>query len=239
MPKANDQIGLGLGKLLGFGGPLLVYLVYRLSTTSADPDLWGYMAFGRLFWQGGGFPFQDVFSYAPVKPVWVYHEWLTGVVLYPIYTTLGGLGLQLLKLALGLAMAGLVFATACKNRASAAAAGIALFIAGGVFSLGYSPVRAGVFTLVLFALSLLIMETARQEGRWKLLIWLLPIQILWANLHGGFVSGLGLIGLYALGEALARRRFGPYVWALAGAAAATLINPYGLDYWTYLVKALT
>ena len=36
-----------------------------LSANRADPDLWGYMSFGRLFWQSQKFPYQDVFSYTP------------------------------------------------------------------------------------------------------------------------------------------------------------------------------
>ena len=71
-------------------------------------------------------------------------------------------------------------------------------------------------------------------------LWLLaPIQIVWCNLHGGFLAGLGLIFLYALGEALSRRPFRPYlVWFLM-AGLATLINPYGLKYWSYLAQAVT
>lgn len=37
----------------------------------ADPDLWGYLSFGHLFWQGHKFPYQDVFSYVPTLNPWV------------------------------------------------------------------------------------------------------------------------------------------------------------------------
>jgi hypothetical protein len=50
---------------------------------------------------------------------------------------------------------------------------------------------------------------------------------------------LGLIVLYALGEALSGRPFWPYVLTLVVATLATLINPYGWGYWSYLAKALT
>ena len=83
-----------------------------LSRTIADPDLWGYLAFGRLFWGRGHFPYLDVFAYVPTLNLWVYHEWLTGVLFYPIYQIMGGAGLQVLKYFFGLATVGLVYLTA-------------------------------------------------------------------------------------------------------------------------------
>jgi len=48
---------------------MITVILYSLSTTTADPDLWGYLAFGRLFWGQGGFPYLDVFAYVPtLKP---------------------------------------------------------------------------------------------------------------------------------------------------------------------------
>ena len=61
------------------------FVLYRMATTVADPDLWGYLSFGRLFWQSPQFPYHDVFSFVPTLPTWVYHEWLTGAVFYPIF----------------------------------------------------------------------------------------------------------------------------------------------------------
>lgn len=68
---------------------LITYMLAVLSSLkAADPDLWGYLAIGRLFWQSKSFPYRDVFSYIP-NLTWVYHEWLTGVMFYPLYQTLG------------------------------------------------------------------------------------------------------------------------------------------------------
>lgn len=229
----------GFGPARAAGWAVTAYLVYRLATTSADPDLWGYLSFGRLFWTGDGFPWRDVFAYTPTKDQWVYHEWLTGVVFYPLYTGLGEWALQAVKLALGLGAAGLVWRTGLLRGAGPGACAAALFLAGGAFSLGYSPVRAGAFTFFFFSLYLFIMIRAGRTGRWGQLAWLAAVQPLWCNLHGGFVAGLGLIGLVAFGRLLARKPIRPFILAGLAAGAATIINPYGFDYWTYLVQALT
>ena len=64
--------------------------------------------------------------------------------------------------------------------------------------------------------------------------WLLPLIALWANLHGGFVFGLVLVGAFAL-DALwnARARATQDRWRCAGwlfgiaALAACCVTPYG------------
>jgi hypothetical protein len=226
---------------LSAGALLLLYMLAVLAKENvADPDLWGYMAFGRLFWEGGRFPYQDVFAYVPTLDPWVYHEWLTGVLFYPLYRGLGEPGLLMVKYLFALGALGFIYLTARRRGADPWAAGImAAVVAGGV-AIGYATVtRAQVFTYFFFALSLYLLESARLSGRWRYLGPAVLVQVLWCNLHGGFVAGWGLLGLYAAGEFLSRRPCLPYVGALAAAVLITLINPYGPDYWSYMFRALT
>lgn len=215
------------------------FLLFLLSNTRADPDLWGYLAFGRLFWGSEGFPYQDVFAYVPTKRVWIYHEWLTGVLFYPIYQSWGAVGLQLLKYILGLLTASLVYLTARERGANSLVTVFTLFCISPIFVLGYSPVRAQIFTYLFFVLYIYILETTRRNRCWRRLWWLVPIQVMWSNVHGGFLSGPGLLGLYALGEAFSGRRCWAYVTMLAVCGPLTLINPYGIDYWKYIIEAVS
>lgn len=209
------------------------------SSNMADPDLWGYMSFGRLFWASKKFPYQDVFSYVPTLNPWIYHEWLTGVLFYQLYENWGGAGLQVFKYAMGLATIGLVYLAARVRGAHSLAAALFVLIILTVMRLGYFPVRAQVFTFFFLALSLYLLERARLNGRWRGLYLLPFIQLAWCNLHGGFLAGLGLMALYAGGELLARRRWLPYGAIFGLSLLATLINPYGVGYWEYMVRAVT
>lgn len=209
------------------------------SFNRADPDLWGYMSFGRLFWQSQKFPYQDVFSYTLTLNPWVYHEWLTGMLFYPLYQALGAPGLQVLKYALGLATMALMYLTARVRGTHPVVAALFVVIISTSVRYGYFPVRAQVFTFFLFALFLYVLERARLSGRWRGL-WLLPVlQIPWCNLHGGFPAGLGLIAFYAAGEFLSRRPYRPFLLIFLLCILVTLINPYGVTYWEYMARAVT
>jgi hypothetical protein len=51
---------------------LISWVLSRMATTVADGDLWGYLSFGRLFWETRRFPYHDIFSYVPTLHPWVY-----------------------------------------------------------------------------------------------------------------------------------------------------------------------
>jgi hypothetical protein len=224
---------------VGWAAVFVSLLLVLLSTCkTADLDLWGYLAFGRLFWQSQHFPYHDVFSYPPTLHPWVYHEWLTGVLFYPLYHSLGDAGLRILKYWLGLGTIGLVYLTARVRGGNALASALFAIIVFVMVRIWYDPLRAHTFTFFFFALSLYLLERARLLGRWQGLFLLPLLQIPWCNLHGGFPAGIGLIAIYATGELIARRPWKPYLVVFLLSGLATLINPYGLDYWVYIFSAV-
>jgi hypothetical protein len=218
---------------------LITITLYRLSNTSADIDLWGYMSFGKLFWEGNSFPYRDPFSYVSNQELWIYHEWLTGVLLYKIYDLFGEAGLQILRYLIGFSTAGLVYASARLRGAERLSSALGVFFGTIAFGIGYAPVRAQIFTYFLFVLVVFILEAARKKERWEYLLLLIPIEILWCNLHGGFVAGLGLIAIYSFGQILSGRPFLPFLFALVGSVISTLINPYGVSYWFNIYSAIS
>lgn len=215
------------------------FFIALFNKTHADYDLWGYISFGRVFWQEGFFPYQDVFSYTSTKTLWVYHEWLTGIVFFGLIKYLGPASLQLLRYILAILTIYMIYETALKRGGSLFYILLILIPAMVLISFGYVPVRAQIFTFFFFILTLYILEHSKKFGETKILRWLPLIQIVWCNLHGGFVAGLGLIFLYALGEGVARKKIAvSYLqWGFI-ASLATCINPYGIEYWCYTINAV-
>jgi hypothetical protein len=220
----------------------LLLLAWFLTDLSADPDLFARLAVGRLIEGLGYVPLDDPFSFAPKNPAWIDHEWLAGVVFHRTWSWFGEPGLFVLKLVfVVLSLAALERAQRlwAPDRSERTAWFVALAVGSAV--VWRSTVRAQIFTYLGIPLCLLAFAEYRVLGRGRLLL-LLPVYfLLWTNAHGGFVVGLGFLGIFAVAESLRRGRLAPAAWiALVGSFAATFVNPYpGLSYWEYVLHAVT
>ena len=183
----------------------------------------------------------DPFGFTERHDRWVDHEWLSGVVFYQAVKAWGDAGLLVVTLATLLATAALVSRAQRVHQRLAAGTFAWFFVTMLVAARAWgSMVRSHSFTFVGLALQLWALTEWRAGRRYW--IWVLPVAYLpWANLHGGFVAGLGLLGAAALAISFSRRDpFPRDLWlCLLACVLVSLLNPYGLSYWRYLVAALT
>ncbi|HPL29390.1 MAG TPA: hypothetical protein PLG21_15175, partial [Anaerolineae bacterium] len=162
----------------------------------ADPDLWWHMATGRHIVADGRIPAFDVFSFTASSHRWVTHEWLSDLLLYGGYQLVGLVGLGLFFTLVITAAFALVY---LRCRSKPVLAGCAVLLAALAASPTYG-VRPQMFSLLFASLFLYILESTAGGGR---RVWLLlPLTLVWANLHSGFVAGLAIIGVAAVGEEL-------------------------------------
>ncbi|MEJ2548564.1 MAG: hypothetical protein P8125_12265 [Gemmatimonadota bacterium] len=212
-----------------------------LDAPKADPDMFARVAVGRLVERDGGVSHTDPFAYTPKLDRWVDHEWLSGVVFWRVAGTAGDAGL--LILAVVCMAASLVLVAAAQRKLAPDGAPVRSWLFACLLPLPWlwrSVIRSQVFTYLLLPLFLLAMVDYRRRKDPRVLIPLPFLMLFWANAHGGFVTGLGLLGLFAMLAVFDGRRFAAPLWlAAAGCVAATLVTPYGLDYWRYLAGALT
>ncbi|MFN2462332.1 MAG: hypothetical protein ABR573_00330 [Candidatus Dormibacteria bacterium] len=167
-----------------------------------DTDLWWHLANGRYI-LGHGVPVHDIYSHTAVGHVWVVHEWLSDVSFYLLYQV-GGFALLavLTAAAVVVGMALVMRALRQSGLGHMPTVGLALvlfFAASTAFG-----ARPQVVNFLLVAvLCALLARYRRAPGRW---IWaLVPGFVLWANLHGGYVVGVGLLALFTAGEAAQAR----------------------------------
>ncbi len=165
-----------------------------------------------------GVPRHDIFTYTAVGFEWINHEWLYDMMVYAGahwlgYGLLAGVFAALWVAALGVST---------RWRLSVAVAGLAM---AALFP--YIGVRPVVWTVLLLAVTLRLVEARH----WA---WLPLVFAVWANLHGGFVVGLGAMGVYMV----AQRTLAPAKW-LALSALATCLNPYGPQVYVEIWRTLT
>jgi hypothetical protein len=215
---------------------LAATLFAGLTRTIADADLWGHLLFGRDILLRGTLPSHDTYSFTSNIP-WINHEWLAEVIAYWAYATGSTALLVAVKSALLLSMMALVLVSLRRVAHDPVVHDLLMFLAvAGTYgrSLTFRP---QVFSLMLFPALLLTLLSA-ERGRPKALLAVPAIFVLWANLHGGWIVGLGALGIWLAWNFVRPDAHGvPRPWLAAiGAAAllATLANPYGVKLWDFL-----
>ncbi|MFH0702103.1 MAG: hypothetical protein V2B14_01000 [bacterium] len=215
--------------------------IYSVIFNVADWDLWARMAVGKMFFQLGTVLKRDIFSYTPVKDIWIDHEWGSGVIFYFLSHHFGDLGLMMLKIIgtfiIIVLITKIVELQNIKPKTHLNLFFYILILAATFHGVGIA-VRCQLFTFILFALWIYVLELVRRGN--NRLLWILPATMLiWTNLHGGFVSGIGLLLIYGTGEFLNKKSCKKYFLILIPTILVTFINPYGVKYLSYIIHATT
>ncbi len=228
-------------KIIFFGTLIFLAFSFCLISNRADLDLWHRLVVGCHFFNNGEILYQDIYSYLPVKNIWVDHEWGSGIILYAFYHFLGEKSLFLLKFLILFSTLLLIWALN-KNRYPQLNHYRIIFyliVMYGIFFGLKSTIRCHAFTYLFFTLWIYVLEKIR-NGEYYRWFWFFPLTMLfWCNLHGGFVSGIGLIVIYIVGEFLNKKCIYPYLKILFFILLVTLINPYGFSLWHFIIDAVS
>lgn len=171
-----------------------------------DLDFWWHLKNGEHLLATGRLTGPDVFAYTSTNPSWVQHYWLFDVLLFLAFKAGGFAGLGLFRAALIViifwALYRLTELSAERSRSSVSTCSDEL--EGRWFNTGMNVLlvalavgasrprfflRAELASFLLFVLALRLLLT-RQNRSFRSLLWLLPLQMLWANVHASFVLGL-------------------------------------------------
>lgn len=164
---------------------------------STDPDLWWHLATGRWILGERRIPFTDPFSWTVPGRAWIAHEWLTEIA-FELIHRVGGFG-ALVALSIALITASSAVA-ARSARSMGAADGVtaALLLVGAFASAHTWGPRPQVITLLLFAATVARLRRFSRELHPSTPWLLVPLTVVWSNLHGGFMFGLTAVWAFAL-----------------------------------------
>jgi hypothetical protein len=182
-----------------------------------DPDLPWHLSVGRAVVSSHAVLPGDSFSFTfPGK--YVPYEYASDVVLYLTHLLSPSFGLHVFLL---LCISLLLMLTWRRSeRESQIFAGFILALS--LIALGpWLLVRPATFGFPILAAEMYFIERHRRSGDRRFLMALIPLQILWANVHGFAVLGAGIIALYALLAAKKDRR------VAAAAVVATCLSSFG------------
>jgi len=216
---------------------VLVLALYALILTSLLPlvvgsDTWLALVSGRGVAKNW-LPRHDTLTVWSHGASWIDQQWLGQLLFY--WTQAAGGFRLLLLLHVALLLGAFSLALAFAHRSGASIRSVALVAAPALLAaFPNSAARTQAYAYVLFVLVFwLLASSSRSSTRRVLLV--LPVLVLWANIHGSVVLGVGLVVLWAVAELLRlRRRAGAgrtRAGAVGLAVAAPLclfVSPYGL-----------
>jgi len=206
--------------------------VYYLSNASLllfHYDLGWHLAAGDLIRDRGNIPFQDPWSFTLGDKQWYNLSWLWDVIASAIFQYTKFSGLVLFVVACGAVIVGYLVSICLSSGASAIAVCISVFFACLLYPSFATPpniyLAASPNTSTMLFCVVFYGECLKRTR-----CFLLPVMMaLWVNLHGGFLLGFLVVGVFC-GMALLRRdwvNFKIYSLAGAGCFIAIFINPLG------------
>lgn len=211
-----------------------------------DPDFWWHLRVG-LDILANGVPQHNSYTFTASTHPFITQEWGSEAIYALLYRAFG-MAPVILLMAL-VTWVGFVFGVLRASREGLSrwilAIGASLVIISGLQIWGPSP---QMFTFGLLGVLLALLDSYRRRpSRW-LLLWLVPLFVVWGNLHGGFLIGVGVIAVYLAGEAisswlrdpgsLGSRRLSELGAGLALSALAPMVNPNGWGLYLYPLHLL-
>jgi hypothetical protein len=209
-----------------FGAILVMTVTFHGLT---DVDYFWHVTTGRLIATAGSIPSTDPFSFTYAGGPWTPHEWLSELLIYELVSVVGGTAALVIFGMLGGATIAVGIATARRQGIRLPAIVGASVVTAAVL-VSYLTVRPQALSWLLLAILVALLGSLAAD-RPRRALWLIPLFVLWANLHGLYVVGLGVVFIWAMATLFGRTPMaGARGWAALGAlgaVAASMLTPAG------------
>lgn len=226
---------------------ILLTLLIGFIPIPRDPDLWFHLADGDYILKHGQVPQADPFSFTKTSELWVPHSWLFDVAAALSWRDLGPRFTEVIMAFVFMSTMLISFHLLTRRGISPlAAAGICMWLA--VAAGNTRGIRPQVFTLLLCNVVLLLLVLHRDRPRRRLLLYLPPIFLIWAQLHSACVMGLIVVAIWLSGRAfetwrnksvkLHGRELIIGAEALALSVPAVLITPHRITHFHYVALTM-
>jgi len=186
-------------------------IALHLKFSVIDPDIFWHLKVGDWIVEHLGVPHTGILSRTAAVRPWVAYSWGYEVLLSRFYAWFGLLGMGVFGtlLTIGVAYAAYWMGRRISGRFWTSVVLAALACTGFLFTGMPRPV---FFSMMLYCATLGLLLEAQRREEIKLLYWLPPLLLVWANLHIQFIYGLFAIGLF-VGASVAQQLLRTLGWA--------------------------
>ncbi len=202
----------------------------------ADGDIGWHIRTGEYILDHSAVPDIDLFTFTKPGAPWFAWEWLSDVLFASVHRYNGLKGVVLVAGVVLALWPLLLLRQSLWRGANVWAALLVTLLGVGAGSIHFLA-RPHIFTLLFTTLSVWIIESDRRAP--SLRVWsLVPLAALWANMHGGFVVLLVVLGLTSIGVVVEGSKSLRYGALTISCVAATILNPYGIQLHRHIIEYL-
>lgn len=232
-----------------------LFIVFFLIFTKpiSDGDFFWHIRTGEWIWQHKSLPQEDPFSYTTALDdgdrgrtervsFILKGYWLSQIILFGIWKLLGPAGIIFFRALIYTLIVAFVFFWTRRVNSNPAVAVVAALLLASLLS-EFPGERPQLFTFLLTPLALYLLERIRKQTSPGKDSFVLPVvMFLWSNLHGGYILGIAMILIYAigaLGTALKQKQQPSplFLSVCIISILATILNPN--TYYVFLMLAET
>jgi hypothetical protein len=216
-----------------------------------DADTGYHIRAGEYILETSSIPRLDMFSYHLPPYPWTAHEWLSEIIMALIHNLAGLTGVVLFFAGL-IAMTFVILYRFVRNQGANLLIILPILILAVVTSTNHWLARPHIFSFVLVTLWYGLLDRFELTGAGrKTMLWAMPLMmLLWVNLHGGYILGFVILGVYGLSNLLrmlwgateerpaCRDRFRHLFIVGLICLVAALVNPFGYHILLFPFKLL-
>jgi hypothetical protein len=201
-----------------------------------DPDIWFHLRNAQQLLTSHAFLHADSYTFTSMGAPLLNHEWLSELPYYAAFQAFGLRGLLAVDLVIWWIIFGGVYYLALRRGANFGEAALVTMVGVALAAYDFAP-RMRDFGWLCLTLLFMALERFRRTGKG---LWVLPpLFALWINLHGSWVFGFVVMGIYfasSLVEGqwanIVAERWSPaqlrkILLAVAASLLALFANPYG------------
>lgn len=210
----------------------------------SNNDIWIHLTTGDLILRNHSIPRTDPYSFTASDHPYLAHEWLSAV-FFSLVDRAGGIPALTLSKFLVVLVSNVFLFLTCRLRRDRLAIVLPAFVLLGYVGAQRYLERPHIFTFLFCSLYLYLLFRFRDGDRRRAsLVAIVPLHVLWVNLHSSFFLGLGLLAVFgaaSFGEWVRKDLLekrgendltGKEVALLCGlpfvCLAASLLNPHGV-----------
>jgi hypothetical protein len=175
-------------------------IIFSFSKINGEDDIFWHLSTGKYIIETKSVPSQDVFGFITQGQQWIPFEWGWDVTAYSIFSAADFIGLYIFNVIIIAVIFFLIYLMLRKFKVPLPLSIFYLLIL--ILGVRYRlEIKPNIISYLFLVLTLFLIVNYKYFGKsYKILFFIPPIFMVWANMHMGVLAGVMLLGIYLSSE---------------------------------------